>query len=249
MIDKTNRIRFFEKTFLVANVSPEVVFKMHFLTLSNVIVNFLGWEFQWRTYTTKEALLTTRYVELVSKKEFVAVVLNPVHEIYVVYIGSVSSVALPSFSSFKLHIHISHKPQISNLIAEEAFRKVLNKYINFADIFTLNLVSKLLEHTEINDHTIELVDDRQLPYGSIYSLGLVELETLKAYIETNLANGFIKSSKFPAGTSILFNRKSDGSLQLCVDYQGLNNLTIKNQYPLLLIGKLLDRLRRAKRFT
>ena len=77
----------------------------------------------------------------------------------------------------------------------------------------------------------------------------MELETLKAYIETNLANGLIRPSKSPAGAPILFDRKSDGSLRLCVDYRGLNNLTIKNRYPLPLIGESLDRLGRAKRFT
>ena len=77
----------------------------------------------------------------------------------------------------------------------------------------------------------------------------MELETLKAYIETNLANGFIRPSKSPAGAPILFDRKSDGSLRLCVDYRGLNNLTIKNRYPLPLIGESLDRLGRAKQFT
>ena len=59
-----------------------------------------------------------------------------------------------------------------------------------------------------------------------HSLGQVELETLKAYIETNLANRFIRPSKCPAGAPIFFNRKLDGSLQLCVDCRGLNNLTI-----------------------
>ena len=77
----------------------------------------------------------------------------------------------------------------------------------------------------------------------------MELKTLKAYIEINLANGFIRPSKSPAGAPILFDQKSDGSLRLCVDYQGLNNLTIKNRYPLPLIGELLDRLGRAKQFT
>ena len=77
----------------------------------------------------------------------------------------------------------------------------------------------------------------------------MELETLKAYIETNLANGFIRPSKSPAGAPILFDWKSDGSLWLCVNYRGLNNLTIKNRYPLPLIGESLDRLGRAKRFT
>ncbi len=80
----------------------------------------------------------------------------------------------------------------------------------------------------INNHSNELVDDQQPPYGPIYSLGPVELETLKAYIENNLANSFIRPSKSPARAPILFDKKPDGSLRLCIDYQSLNNLTIKN---------------------
>ena len=107
----------------------------------------------------------------------------------------------------------------------------------------------LPERTELNEHAIELEEGKQPPYGPIYSLGPVELETLKTYIETHFKTGFIRPSKSPAGAPILFNKKPDGSLWLCVDYQGLNNLTIKNQYPLPLIGESLDRLGRAKRFT
>ena len=135
------------------------------------------------------------------------------------------------------------------MIAEEASTKVLAEYSDFADVFSPDLASELPEHTRINDHAIELVDGQQPPYGPIYSLGPVELETLKAYIETNLANGFIRPSKSLAGAPILFDRKSDGSLQLCINYRGLNNLTLKNRYPLPLIGESLDRLGRAKRFT
>ena len=72
---------------------------------------------------------------------------------------------------------------------------------------------------------------------------------LKTYIETNLANGFIRPSKSLAGAPILFIRKKDGSLWLCVDYWGLNNPIIKNPYPLPLIGESLDCLGRAKHFT
>ena len=77
----------------------------------------------------------------------------------------------------------------------------------------------------------------------------MELETLKAYIETNLANRFIKSSKSPAGAPILFDRKSDCFFRLCVNYWDLNNLIIKNRYPLPLIRESSDKLRRAKKFT
>ena len=107
----------------------------------------------------------------------------------------------------------------------------------------------LPERTELNEHAINLEDGKQPPYGPIYSLGPVELETLKTYIETHLKTGFIRPSKSPAGAPILFDKKPDGSLRLCVDYRGLNNLTIKNRYLLPLIGESLNRLGQAKRFT
>ena len=88
VVDKVNRVRFFEETFLVANVSPEVVLGMLFLTVSGADVDFSGRELRWRTYTTKEALPTTKRVELVGKKEFAAAILDPEHETYVVHVAS-----------------------------------------------------------------------------------------------------------------------------------------------------------------
>ena len=183
------------------------------------------------------------------KKEFAATALDPEYETYVVHITFLSSIPLASLGSTPLNVNPSLRPQISGLITKKAPTKVSAKYLDFADIFSLDLASELPKHRRINDHAIKLVDGCQQPsYGSIYSLGLVKLEILKAYIETNLANKFIKPSKSPIGVPILFDRKSDGSLRLCVDYQGLNNLTIKNRYLLPLIGESLDRLERARQF-
>ena len=109
--------------------------------------------------------------------------------------------------------------------------------------------AELPENTRMNEHAIKLEKGKQPLFEPIYSLGLVELETLKTYIEINLANDFIRPSKSPVGAPILFDRKPDGSLCLCVDYWGLNNITIKNRYPLPLIGESLDWLSQAKRFT
>ena len=108
--------------------------------------------------------------------------------------------------------------------------------------------AKLLENTGINEHAIELEEGKQLLFGPIYSLGPVELETVKNHIKTNLANGFIRLSKSPAGVPILFNWKLDRSLRLCVDCWGLNNITIKNRYPLPLIGESFNWLGQARRF-
>ena len=103
VMEKVNRVRFFEETFLVANVSLEIVLGMPFLTLSNADVDFLGRELRWRTYITKEALPTTRHIELVGKKEFKAAALDPKHKTYIVHVGSVSSDALPSSSPLDVH--------------------------------------------------------------------------------------------------------------------------------------------------
>lgn len=76
----------------------------------------------------------------------------------------------------------------------------------------------------------------------------MELETLKAYIKTHLKTRFIQASKSPTGIPIFFDNKPDVSFCLYIDYWGLNNLTIKNYYPLSLIGKSLDWFGQAKRF-
>ena len=126
---------------------------------------------------------------------------------------------------------------------------MLNKYLDFADVFLEKLINVPLERTRANAHVIELKEGKELPYGPIYSLRPVELKTLKTYIKTNLANNFIQALKSPAVDPILFVCKPNGSFCLCVNYQGFNNLTIKNQYLLLLIGESLDWLGQAKWFT
>ena len=141
------------------------------------------------------------------------------------------------------------KAPVGALLFNKAPTEVPTEYSNYNIVFSVKYAAELSENTGINEHAINLEKDKQLLFGAIYSLGLVELETLKTYIKTNLANGFIRLSKSSAGAPILFNRKPDGSLCFCIDYWGLNNLTIKNQYPLPLIGESLDRLGRAKRFT
>ena len=156
--DKVNRVRFFEETFLVANVSPEVVFGMLFLTLSGADVDFLGRKLRWGTYSIEKALPTTRRIKLVGKKEFAATALDSKHKSYVVHVGSVSFDVLPSSSPLELDVHPFRRPQVSGLIAEEAPVKVLAKYLDFADVFSLDLVFELPKQIGIDVHTIELVN-------------------------------------------------------------------------------------------
>ena len=86
-------------------------------------------------------------------------------------------------------IHLTRKAQVALFIAKKA--KIPTKYSDFLNVFLEEKVLILLEATKLNQHTIKLQKSQQLPYGLIYNLSLVKLETLKIYIKTNLANRFI----------------------------------------------------------
>ncbi len=180
-------------------------------------------------------------MELIDKHEFAKAALDENSEMFVVYVAALEA--------SELAVHFSQAHQLAALQQDKAPTKIPQEYADYTDVFLFDLAMELPEITGINEHAIELVGGKQPPYGPIYSLSPVELETLKTYIETHLKTRFICPSKSPAGAPVLFDKKPDGSLRLCVDYRGLNNLTIKNRYPLPLIGESLDRLGRAKRFT
>ena len=90
-------------------------------------------------------------------------------------------------------IYPAREAQIALLVAKEF--KIPSEYLDFLNVFLEEKALILLEATELNQHAIKLQEGQQPPYGPIYSLGLVELEILKTYIKTNLANSFIRPSK------------------------------------------------------
>jgi len=118
----------------------------------------------------------------------------------------------------------------------------------FMEIFSKDDVETLPPHRP-TDHAIHLEPGYFLPDARIYNLSEFELMMLKDYVQENLANGFIQRSSSQAAVPILFARKMDGGLRLCVDYRMLNLATVKNQYPLPLISELLDSVREARIFT
>ena len=76
-----------------------------------------------------------------------------------------------------------------------------------------------------------------------------ELKELKAQLQDLLDKGFIRPSISPLGAPILFVKKKDGTLRLCIDYRQLNKVTIKNKYPLPRIDDLFDQLQGAEYFS
>lgn len=111
------------------------------------------------------------------------------------------------------------------------------------------LESRILPPHRPIDHKIVLKDGAQPPFGKLYGMTREELLALKEWLHDNLSKGFIRASSSPAASPILFVKKSDGSLRLCMDYRALNAVTVKNRYPIPLISETLDRLSKARYFT
>lgn len=122
------------------------------------------------------------------------------------------------------------------------------KYADFSDIFFKKFTKIFSNCSNIYKNTIDKGPGKQPLYAPIHSFGLIEVENLKTYIKTNLANRFLQFSKSPTRVYIFFVQKSNKGLHLYLDYVGLNNLTIKIRYSPLLIIDILDWLKKAKRF-
>ena len=121
-----------------------------------------------------------------------------------------------------------------------------DKLKEYEDVF-LTEEAGCLPSYEGRNHAIETTAEP--PFGPLYNLSNTELAELRRYLDDALAKGWIQHSTSPAGAPILFVPKKDRGLRLCVDYKGLNKVTVKNCHPLPLISETLDCLTSAKVFT
>ena len=121
------------------------------------------------------------------------------------------------------------------------------EYADLSAAFSDGL-THLPEHGD-HDMSIELQPGTSPSWGPLYNMTEVEQEIVHKYVKDMLDKGLIQPSKSPCGAPILFAKKKDGSLRLCVDYRRLNDITVKNVYPLPLIDSMLDRLSGSKYFT
>ncbi len=162
-----------------------------------------------------------------------------------------------STSEQEFNIYLVNKKSC-NIIKSCNKNKKLNKdsnsvtvptiYLKYKEVFNEKNCDVLPPHREY-DCEIQLKDNSNLFYGPLYPLTELEREELKKYLKENLDKGFIRKSTSPAGAPVLFVKKKDGSLRLVVDFRKLNDMTIRNSYPLPLISDLLDRVKGAKVFT
>ncbi|KAK5785550.1 hypothetical protein PVK06_040146 [Gossypium arboreum] len=119
---------------------------------------------------------------------------------------------------------------------------------SFQDVMPIELPKRLPPKREV-DHKIELLPNTEPPARAPYRMAPSELEELWKQLIELLDDGFIRPSKASFDAPVLFQKKHDGSLRMCIDYRALNKITIKNRYPIPLIADLFDQLSSARWFT
>ena len=118
---------------------------------------------------------------------------------------------------------------------------------DFLDVFPEELHSIPLER-EV-DLSIEILQGTSPTSRAPYKMAPTKLKELKIQLQELLDKGFIRPSVSPWGAPVLFVKKKDGTLRICIDYRQINKVTVKNKYPLLRIEHLFDQLKGADVFS
>src|SRR5260370_2477665 len=144
--------------------------------------------------------------------------------------GQITAFGLIHFVPDYINIDVSLSKVIldNSILVLEAIGKIKSKvpvkYHGYINVFIDKEATTLPPHHN-QDIKIELEEGKVPPFSPIYSLTPVEKEALHSYISKNLVKGFICHSVSSATSPILFVKKPNGSLRLCIDYRGLNSIT------------------------
>jgi len=165
-----------------------------------------------------------------------------------VYPQDVYSLLLPeSGGSPTSELHVN---AVSSSITTEDLLSGLRKTAveKHRDVFPDDLPPGLPPSREV-DHKIELVPGSRPTSRPTFRMSAWELAELKKQLEELVKAGFIQPSKSPFGAPILFVKKKDGTMRMCIDYRALNEITVKNKYALPRVDELFDRLQGAHFFS
>jgi len=135
---------------------------------------------------------------------------------------------------------------------EEDHRKieemVPKKFLKWKKVFG-KIESERILTRKIWDHAIDLKETFKPQKGRIYPLSKNEREEVQNFVEDQLRKGYIRPSKLPQTSLVFFIGKKDRGKRMVMDYHNLNDQTVKNNYPLLLIAELIDNMGSKKVFT
>jgi hypothetical protein len=151
------------------------------------------------------------------------------------------------FEAMNMQVQMEKSKYFYEPIKTGTFEEVVPKhYHNFKDVFWEEEFQVLPEQ-QTWDHAIKLEEGFKPTRGLTYSLNQKQEEEMNKFVDENLRSGRIRPLKSPQSSPFFFvKKKGDTKSRLTQDYRKLNDSTRKNQYPLPLIGKLINRLRRAR---
>ena len=124
-----------------------------------------------------------------------------------------------------------------------------DEYQDWSHLFREEVDHRALPRHQPWDHEIVLEEGKTPPFGPLYQQSEKELQWTREFLDKALKKGYIRESQSPAASPLIFVAKKDGSQRPCIDYRKLNDITVKNRYPLPNISELQHRLARAKIFT
>ncbi|KAJ1116405.1 hypothetical protein NDU88_004617 [Pleurodeles waltl] len=148
----------------------------------------------------------------------------------------------------QLQNKVEKKEQSPTATAAEKEVQLPKQYSSYQDVFDEKEAENLPPHRSY-DCQIDLVPGGILPNCRVYALSEHENQHLRKYLDKFLENGFIRPSKSPTASPLFVVPKANRELRTCIDYRGLNKITIKNKYPLPLIPVLLEQVKKAKIYT
>ena len=125
---------------------------------------------------------------------------------------------------------------------------VPRKFLRWRKVFG-KVESERILTRKVWDHAINLKETFKPWKGRIYPLSKNKREEVQNFVEDQLRKGYIRPSKSPQTSPVFFVGKKDRSKQMVIDYHNLNDQTVKNNYPLLLITELIDNMGSKKVFT
>ena len=152
------------------------------------------------------------------------------------------------FSTLKgLYATSQNKPE--DLAQASVLKQIPAAYKEYESLFREGPENEELPKHQPWDHEIPLVPGKTPMFGPLYQASGKELAAIKEFIDESLAKGSIRPSTSPASSPVLTVPKSNGKLRVCIDFRQLNDITVKDRYPLPLINELQDRFKGMQYFT
>ncbi len=231
LVDSWKQKRVFETMFYVLNKNEMSDMILELSELKQIKTKLNYQMFIWRYDFSEQTL------KISSANDF-AKEINHHDFIYVVMIQSYKSdtrIKISAVSTF-----------VENI--DDSAKKMSFEFRDFDDVFSLKNEKTLASRKKNVDHAIELKNDKQSSYESLYNLFNFELKTLRLYLDDALTRDIIKHSISSIEASVLFVLKKNEKLRLCVDYRSLNKIIRKNRHSLSLIIQMLNQLKDCRFF-